>query len=69
MMEEIITLIIHEAHARPGDQLPYKLKHVLAEVSLIIDTMASDLLRIKKMEVSDDTKDSMIDLVLRAHKT
>ena len=69
MMEEIITLIIHEAWSRKDAELPYKLKHVVAEINLIVDTMASDLLRIKKMEVSDDTKDKMTTLVLTSHKS
>ncbi|MBA7495178.1 hypothetical protein ES702_05757 [subsurface metagenome] len=68
MMEEIITLIIHEASDREGDNAALKLKEVLGEVSIIIGTMASDLVAIKQMEIGDDTKKQMAALVLTSHK-
>lgn len=69
MMEEIITLIIHEATGREGKEMAYKLKEVVSEIYLITDAIQSDLLAIKKMEIHEIRKAEMRELVLTSHKT
>jgi len=69
MMEEIITLIIHEATEKEGKEMASKLNEVVSEINLITGTMISDLGAIKRMEVSEVTKAEMRTLVLTSHKT
>ena len=69
MIEEIITLMIHEAQAREGKHLDFKLKEVLTEIYLIISTMASDLSAIRRLEIDEPRKAEMRELVLTSHKT
>ena len=69
MMEEIITLIIHEAVEREGTEIAYKLKEVVGEINLITANMSTDLLAIKQMEISEPMKAEMVALVLGSHKT
>lgn len=69
MMEEIITLIIHEATGREGTEMGYKLREVLVEVTLCVDTMLSDLFKVEEMEIDEVRKAEMRTLVLTSHKT
>lgn len=68
MMEEILTLIIHEAEVREGADLAKKLKEVAAEAGRIILTISDDLVAIKKMEISEEAKQEVRDIVLTSHK-
>lgn len=69
MIEEIITLIIHEAETREGQYLDFKLKEVLTETYIIINTIASDLSAIRRLEIHETRKAEMRALVLTSHKT
>jgi len=68
MMEEIITLIIHEAETREGDEMAFKIREVLTEVNLRAGTIANDLSAIRQMETTDATKEEMRKIVLSSHK-
>ena len=68
MMEEIITLIIHEAIEGEGKEMDLKLRAVLTEINLKIGTAINDLQAIRKMEISEPTKAEMRALVLTSHK-
>jgi len=69
MMEEIITLIIHEAEAKEGRELATKLKEVAAEAGRNILNISEALVAIKKMEISEEAKQEVRDIVLTSHKT
>jgi len=69
MMEEIITLIIHEAQAREGKHLDLKLKQVLLEINISMTTIVQDLLAIRGMALDEVKKAEMRALVLTSHKT
>lgn len=68
MMEEIITLIIHEAELREGRELATKLKEVAAEAGRTILNISEALVAIKKMEISEEAKQEVRDIVLTSHK-
>ena len=68
MMSEIITLIIHEANTKEGEEMGYKLRDVLTEINLRIGTMVSDLFKIKEMESTDQRKEEMRQIVLSSYK-
>lgn len=69
MMEEIITLIIHEAEVREGRELATKLKQVAAEAERTILNISDALIAIKKMEITEEAKQEVRDIVLTSHKT
>jgi len=59
MMEEIITLIIHEAVEREGKHLDLKLKQVLLEINISMTTIVQDLLAIRGMALDEVRKAEM----------
>lgn len=67
-MEEIITLMIHEAEIREGANLAKKLNEVRAEVGRVIFTITEDLIAVKKMEIPEEAKEEVRDSILTAHK-
>lgn len=69
MMEEIITLMIHEAKTTDEPDLCYGLKSVLTTLNMLIEQLIQDLSAVKKMEISDDAREQMINLLIQAHKT
>lgn len=68
MMEDIIKLIIHEAETRQGVRIDSSLKDVLTEIYLIIQTMASDLSAIRRLEIDEPRKAEMRALILTSYK-
>lgn len=69
MMEEIITLIIHEAISRKTEPLPYALQKISRELTAMIDTVARELLAVDDLRISEDTKQTMRDSILASHRT
>lgn len=69
MMEEIITLMIHEATEREGLEMIHKLNEVRAEINLIIEKITNDLRAIKRLEIHETRKAEMVTMVLTSHKT
>ena len=68
-MEHIITLIIAQAKTADEPDLCYGLKSVLTTLNITIEQLIQDLSAVKKMEISDDAREQMIDLLIQAHKT
>lgn len=68
MMEEIITLIIAQAKDSDEPDLCYGLKSVLMILTVTIEQLITDLDAVKKMEISDDAREQIIDLLVQQHK-
>lgn len=66
MMEDIITLIIHEASAEQNREIGSALKSVMTNITKIIDTKIGDLARVDNMELPDDEKDRIRNVILQA---
>jgi len=69
MIADIITLIIHESNQREATDPAFKLNNILLEINLIIHTMVTDLLNIRQMQISEETKNEMRAHVLTSHKS
>jgi len=66
MIENIITLIIAEAQGVNALPLPSALRQVMLDISTVIDSKVNDIAAVTKMEIPEDEKERITELILQA---
>jgi len=66
MIENIITLIIAEAKSSDIPILHQALGDVMVRLNTIIQFKIEDIRKVQDMEISDEDKEKIIDLILQA---
>lgn len=64
MMEEIITLIIHEASTVQAMDIGPALQSVLNDITSLINMKIQDLARLDNMHILDKEKDKIREIIL-----
>ena len=66
MIDNIITLIIAEAKAGDIPSLPQALGDLMVNLNRIIQYKIADIEKVFAMEISDDEKERIIEMILQA---
>jgi len=66
MIENIITLIIAEAKSRARSPIHLALKEVMRAVNRIMMSKIADVERVNAMEIPDEEKTKVLNLILQA---
>ena len=66
MIDNIITLIIAEAKAKGDISFRIALNEVMQEINTIITCKDADLGRVKEMEIPEEEKDRIVEVILQA---
>lgn len=64
MINEILKLIIEEAQAEHDISLPASLRQIMLSIQNIIDTKITDLGRVREMEIPDEEKARLTNIIL-----
>ena len=69
MIEDIISLVIHEAKKRPGVDISEALFLVWEDLGEEIDHIESEIHKVQTSKTPDPEKRRVIENILNAHKT